>query len=143
MKPIQKNISDFISENKVANICFVDKDGRPYCISCFYVFDELAQALVFKSSYGTTHDAFVKSGASVAGTVIPEAINVLTLKGIQFNGTLLDNSEIEKLKLSTLYIKSFPMSLAMPGYHWAVKLSFLKYTDNSVGFGNKTLWNEG
>lgn len=140
MTPIQKNISDFLSENKVATVCFITNNSNPYCINCFYVFDEASQSLVFKSSYGTSHDTLVKEGASVAGTVIPDLINVLTLKGIQFNGLLLSNKAIEDYKLNSLYIKTFPMSLAMPGYIWAVKFTNLKFTDNSVGFGHKTNW---
>jgi uncharacterized protein YhbP (UPF0306 family) len=32
------------------------------------------------------------------------------------------------------------MSIAVMGYIWAVKLNYLKFTDNTLGFGNKTTW---
>ncbi len=138
---IQTKVKEFLGANKVSTVCFINAEGKPYCINCFYVFDEGTTTLVFKSSYGTSHDALVKAGADVAGTIVPDEINVMSLKGIQFTGILLDKKEIDECKLGTQYIKSFPMSLAMPGYVWAVKLKHLKYTDNTLGFGNKTLWN--
>ncbi len=140
MKAVQTSIKDFLSQNKISTVCFVDQELKPYCINCFYVYDEESNALVFKSSYGTKHDVLVKPGAAVAGTVVPESVSVLSLKGIQFSGQLMDPKEMDQYKLSSRYVKEFPMSLALPGYVWAVKLSFLKYTDNTLGFGNKTIW---
>lgn len=142
MKTVQTSIKEFLSHNKISSVCFVDQESKPYCINCFYTYDEESNTLVFKSSYGTKHDAFVKAGADVAGTIVPDTVSVMSLKGIQFSGKLLDKKEMDELKLNTRYLKEFPMSLALPGYVWAVKLSFLKFTDNTLGFGNKTVWED-
>lgn len=140
MNPLTKNITEFLSKNKVATVCFNDKQNKPYCINCFYCFIEKEAILIFKSSYGTTHDEYIKQNNPLAGTIIADQLDVTQLKGIQFTGILLDQHQINDKKLSLSYLKTFPLSIAMPGYLWAVQLEYIKYTDNTLGFGNKTIW---
>lgn len=140
MEPINKNILEFINKNQVATICFTDSLNKPYCINCFYSFEETQAVLVFKSSYGTTHDAYIKTNNPSAGTIIADQIDLTKLKGIQFTGTILDQEQILKLKLNACYIKKFPLSIAMPGYLWGIQIDYLKFTNNSFGIGNKTVW---
>lgn len=140
MNPISKNISEFLNDNKIATVCFVDNEGKPYCINCFYVYDEKSLLLIFKSSVGTTHHNFIKPDTHVAGTILPGTIDFLKIKGIQFNGKLVDEKHIGNLELSSKYTKKFPISLAIPGYVWGVKLNYIKFTDNTLGFGNKNIW---
>lgn len=140
MNPFPKNITEFLNENKIATVCFVDNENNPYCINCFYTFDEPSQSLVFKSSHGTTHHSFIKADKNIAGTILPNSIDFLKIKGIQFTGKLQDDKQISTLNLSSKYIKKYPMSLAIPGYVWAIKFEFIKLTDNTLGFGNKTVW---
>jgi uncharacterized protein YhbP (UPF0306 family) len=140
MKPIPDTIKTFLSSNKVATVCFVDEHNNPYCINCFFVFDEEHNILIFKSSAGTTHQNFIKPMACVSGTILPDALDVLKIKGIQFVGKLVDKQEEESFKLNSKYLKKYPMSLAILGYIWAVKLDYVKFTDNTLGFGNKTIW---
>lgn len=140
MEPINKNILEFLHKCQVATICFTTPTNKPYCINCFYCFDETHVALIFKSSYGTTHDDYVTANNPSAGTIIADQIDLTKLKGVQFTGTILDQQQISELKLSTSYIKKFPLSIAMPGYIWGIQIEYLKFTDNSFGFGNKTIW---
>jgi len=140
MEPISKNISEFINNNKIATLCFTDTEGNPYCINCFYAFDETTQSLILKSSVGTKHQNFIKAKTKIAGTILPKTIDLLKIKGLQFTGNLLEEKQINDLSLSLIYIKKFPFSLAIPGYIWAVNLEYLKFTDNTTGFGKKTIW---
>lgn len=140
---MQKPIIEFLQNNKIAGICFLDKENNPYCINCFYFFDDENGILVFKSSYGTTHDSLVLTDAKVAGTILPDSLDPLKIKGIQFTGLILDKLLPDTFKLSSQYTKKYPLSLTMPGYIWAVKLETIKYTNNTLGFGNKTLWKRG
>lgn len=140
MNLLNKNIIDFISKNKVVTICFNDEFNNPYCINCFYCFIEESVILIFKSSYGTSHDAYIKSNSQLAGTIISEQIDLTKLKGIQFTGKLLDESDINNKKLNFYYLKAFPLSIAMPGYLWGIQLEYVKFTDNTLGFGNKRIW---
>lgn len=140
MNFLNNSIIDFLSKNQVATVCFTNELNHPYCINCFYSFIEDSAILVFKSSYGTSHDSYVKSNNCLAGTIIADQINITKLKGVQFTGKLLDEHEINNKKLNFPYIKKFPLSIAMPGYLWGVQLEYIKYTDNTLGIGNKIIW---
>lgn len=140
MNPVPDKLNSFLQENKIATVCFVDQENNPYCINCFYVFDEEHSLFIFKSSNGTMHQNFTKPTASVSGTILPDTIDILKLKGMQFVGKIIDKEEIVKLHLNSQYLKKYPMSIGIIGYIWAVRLDFLKFTDNTLGFGNKTIW---
>jgi hypothetical protein len=142
MNLIPKNIVTFLQDNKVSTVCFIDLDNKPYCINCFYTFEEEHHVLMFKSSMGTTHQKLTNSMASISGTILPNVIDTLKLKGLQFTGKIIENEEINRLQLNSKYLKRYPVSIAVIGYVWAVRLDFLKFTDNTLGFGNKTTWTE-
>lgn len=140
MKEIQENIKKFINSNRVASICFNDGEGKPYCISCFFVYNEENSVLIFKSSFGSGHDKLVQTTAAVAGTILPEKFDVLKIRGIQFTGQILEGNNPNVLAFTSQYYKKYPTGLVMPGYIWAVKLNYIKFTDNTLGFGNKSIW---
>ena len=140
MNPINDNINDFLNENQVSSVCFIDKENKPHCINCFYAWHNEDAILIFKSSFGTNHDSLIKQGEQIAGTVVNDQINLSKIKGIQFNGELIDQNQINELGIANQYLKKFPLSIAMPGYLWGVKLNLIKFTDNTFVFGNKTNW---
>ena len=140
MNLIPNDITHFLESFKICTICFVDEDNKPHCINCFYYFDAENQLLVFKSSTGTNHTSLTKDGVPVSGTVLPEHIDLLKIKGLQFSGSIISNKEASNYNISFNYHKKYPVAIAMPGYIWAVKLNNLKYTDNSLVFGKKIIW---
>ncbi|MGZ3862097.1 MAG: pyridoxamine 5'-phosphate oxidase family protein [Bacteroidia bacterium] len=137
---LTKSTEVFLADNKIASVCFVTGQGIPYCITCFYYFDKTIPALVFKSSRGTTHGDLIKEGAVISGTILPDKVDFLNIKGIQFSGVLMNESDIEMNGLKNKYTKKYLIGSAIPGYIWAVRLTFIKFTDNSLGFGNKSIW---
>lgn len=137
---IPEEIQKFLKENQVATLCFSDEEKNPYCINCFYVFDEENVILIFKSSPGTNHHMMIKPGRKVAGTILPMKVDVLKLKGIQFTAEILNEEHLTSFHTSTTYYKKNPFALAVPGYIWAVRLLDMKFTDNSVVFAKKTVW---
>lgn len=139
---LPKSTEVFISKNKIASICFVTEQNQPYCVTCFYYFDKASFSLVFKSSKGTTHDSFIREGAIISGTILPDKLDFLKLKGIQFSGVLMKEDEIESNGLKGKYTKKYLIGAAIPGYVWAARLTFVKFTDNSLGFGSKSIWQE-
>ena len=108
MNPVPDKLTSFLQENKISTVCFVDQENNPYCINCFYVFDHEHFVLIFKSSNGTMHQNFTKATASVSGTILPNTIDILKLKGVQFVGKIIDKEEIEKLQLTSKYLKKYP-----------------------------------
>ena len=132
-------ISYFESQT-CASISCVDADGHPYCFNCFYVFDAENGSIYFKSSAETFHGQCMLNNANVAGTILPDKLNKLALKGIQFTGRIICD-EVVKEKANSKYHREYPLALAMPGDIWTIKLLSAKLTDNSLGFGKKIKWN--
>jgi uncharacterized protein YhbP (UPF0306 family) len=135
-----ERILSFLRENMVASVCLLSGEHKPYCINCFYALQEEEMILVFKSGYGTTHDNFISENAPVSGTILPNQLDPIQIKGLQFNGKLLALHPTALLKYGALYAQKYPMSLAIPGYTWAAQLEEIKLTDNSLGFGTKLQW---
>ena len=137
---MEQNIIDFIESNRVAGICFLNEKNEPHCISCFYVFDKENKILIIKSTQGTEHSALTGKKSQVAGTITPEQFDPLKIKGIQFKGEIIETEKLNAFDLSKQYYLKYPFAMVMPGYLWAVKLNSVKFTDNTAGFGNKTIW---
>lgn len=140
MNPIIDTIKEFLEESQIASVCFVDDIGSPYCINCFYAIDYENGLLVFKSSLGTSHHAMIKEKGKIAGTILPNEVNTLKIKGLQFQGEITGQGLISDFKCSATYYKKYPFALAMPGYIWAISLDKMKLTDNTLVFGNKEKW---
>lgn len=136
---MNENIKQFLRKNRVATVCFSDEKNNPYCFTSFFVFDEEHNTMVFKSSYGTNHEYFVRFASKVSGSVLPERLDILKIKGIQFTGTTVDAKEISK-ELIVSYYKKYPFGRVMGGFIWAIKLEFVKFTDNTAVFGQKMIW---
>lgn len=134
------SIDKFISENKIAAICCTDKQSNPYCFHCFYVFDSKNHLLFFKSSSETFHARLLLDNPGVAGSILPEKIEFLALKGIQFTGKVLYDEIPDKISPEAFYYKRLPLGLTKPGKIYCIQLESIKLTDNSVIFGKKFEW---
>lgn len=137
---MNKDISNFIKDNRIASIACVDANNRPYCFNCFYVFDEKNNLLFFKSSLNTYHSRLIAGNQNIAGSILPDKIDFLSLKGIQFTGTILTKDFPENLNPELFYHKKFPLALAKPGHVWFVQLEMVKLSDNTNIFGKKLKW---
>lgn len=137
---MNQRINDFIEEQKLATICCIDRENRPYCFSCFYAFDKERTLIYFKSSADTHHAEILFHNPVVAGTIHPDKLNPLAIKGIQFTGWVVDRRSEICFNASKLYHKKYPFALAMPGEVWTIRPEFVKMTDNSLSFGKKIIW---
>jgi uncharacterized protein len=130
-------IIEFIEKQKCASICSVDEQGKPRCFSCFYVFDKEGY-LHFKSSAETIHMQMLVQNPFSAGTILPDKLHPLIVKGIQFEGVLLEHAPREA---AIAYHKKYPYALAIPGRIWTLQLNRIKMTDSTKSFGKKIIWN--
>lgn len=112
----------------------------PDCANCFYVFDAESKILIIKSKGSTNHIRQAIKNNCVAGTVLPDTLNRLNIKGIQFRGVFLQPDEKLKNSREKKYYNKYPFARAVPGDIWAVKLTAIKMTDNTLGFGTKIAW---
>lgn len=133
-------ISHFIQQHTCTSICTLNENNTPYCFTCFFAFNSKAQLLLFKSSTDTQHSINILKNPVVAGTILPDKLNKLQIKGVQFEGEVLPfEHPLAKHAAAEYYLKN-PMAVAVPGEVWTVKLQKVKYTDNTLGFGKKLYW---
>lgn len=112
----------------------------PYCCTCFYSFLEDTKALVFKSSKDTHHIQEGMQNKNVAGSLLPDKLQTGKVKGIQLNGILYEPEGDLLNAAKKSYYKKYPFAVAFEGDIWVVELSRLKFTDNTLGFGKKLIW---
>ncbi|RKD16197.1 hypothetical protein BCY91_04780 [Pelobium manganitolerans] len=137
MKP---ELTAYIAENKIATLCCIDLNGKPYCFNCFYVFEPAHKLLLFKSSEQSFHSQSLKLNAEVSGTILPQKMNFMAMKGLQFTGEVLYGSFPEGFLPSNYYHKQNPLALAKAGEVWCIQLKTAKMTDSTRVFGEKLVW---
>jgi uncharacterized protein YhbP (UPF0306 family) len=136
---IPPDILDFLNKNRVATVCVLDKGNAPSCFSAFFICIPESGLLVFKSSAGTSHEIQTQTRSVVAGTVMPEHFEVIKIRGIQFKGYTLNSNEVDA-SLGVAYHSKYTFGRLMQGYIWAIKLEWIKFTDNTLSFGKKITW---
>ncbi len=137
---MNESIAKFLKEQTCVSICCVDELGKPYCFTCFYAFDKVENLLHFKSSAESYHSVLLSKNPLVAGTVLPDKLNKLIIKGVQLEGVLLNSKHPFTNHASAYYHKKHPMALAMSGEIWTIQINSIKMTDSTLGFGKKILW---
>ncbi|MBI5373316.1 MAG: pyridoxamine 5'-phosphate oxidase family protein [Sphingobacteriales bacterium] len=137
---MNEKIAEFIARQTCGNLACVDEAGQPWCFSFFYSFNAEAGLLHYKSSMDTRHAAILSKNPVVAGTILPDKLNLLQIKGIQFEGELLPLDHPLAKHASAHYHKKHPVALAMPGDVWTIRINHIKFTDNSLGIGKKLNW---
>lgn len=137
--PIDKPIQSFIETQTVLTIATCI-NNIPYCATCFYTFLEKYDAIAFKSNRDTQHILEAIQNKYVAGTIIPDKSEIGKVKGIQFNGIFLEPTGDLLIEAKKKYYLKYPFAAAFKGELWVVDLTFLKFTDNTLGFGKKMHW---
>lgn len=138
---MDSKIIKYISNNKVLSIA-TSIDNQPYCAICFYVFDIENKVLIFLSDNVTRHISEALKNKQVAGTITTKVTTVAKIQGIQFTGEFINPNEIEAVNFYEKYYEKFPFAKAKPSPIWGIKLTSIKMTDNTLGFGKKLLWEE-
>jgi hypothetical protein len=134
-----KRIVDFINEHHVLTLA-TSFDEEPYCANCFYVYMEEENSLVFTSDYDTKHIQQASHNIYVAGSIVLETNVIGKIQGVQFQGIISEPSAELHEKARKAYLKRFPIAMLMKTTLWVVDLTFLKFTDNRLGFGKKLKW---
>lgn len=136
---MDKGIISFLKQNTVLTLA-VCKNDVPYCANCFYSFHEESSCLVFKSKRETEHIRLALKNSKVAGSILPNSLDVRNIQGIQFSGTLTEQKAdlLESLKIN--YYKKYPFAFAFSGEIWAIELEYIQMTCNTIGFGKRLSW---
>jgi uncharacterized protein YhbP (UPF0306 family) len=137
---MSRKIIDFFKKQTAASISCIDETLQPYSFSCFYAFDSENTLLYFKSSESSYHSRVIMQNPAVSGTVMPDRLNKLAVKGIQFKGEVLAMNDPLCKKSFQNYYNRFPLAVAIPGVIWTIRLDQLKMTNNIMGIFEKLSW---
>lgn len=138
MTDLEKIVA-FVERNHVVTICSA-KGGVPWAANCFYVLDQHAMALVVMSEPKTRHASEWLENDLVAGTISNQEASVARLQGIQYTARTCLLEGADKRHAFQLYLKRFPIAAVHSAPIWHIALETVKFTDNTLGFGSKMLW---
>lgn len=133
---VDERIIKFIKRHHTLNLATVSAEGLPYCAACFYAYDDKRNRLIFTSDEATRHAQEMEQNPNVACAITLETRIVGKIQGVQICGKAERGDDKDK----ALYIKRFPYAVVASLTIWAVEPSFIKLTDNTLGFGKKLIW---
>jgi uncharacterized protein len=140
-KMVDSRIIRFFRKHHVLTIATIS-GSEPWCANCFYVYLEEDNSLVFTSDYETRHGREFLINNLVAGSVVLETMVLGKIQGIQFQGIISEPGDDLLSKSRKAYLMRFPVAALMDTRLWIVKLTYIKMTDNRLGFGKKLIWSE-
>ncbi|MBP5583707.1 MAG: pyridoxamine 5'-phosphate oxidase family protein [Bacteroidales bacterium] len=135
-----QKIADFIKRHHVITVA-TENNGQPWCFNAFYAFDEVSQSFVITSHEDTRHIQDVLQNKKVAGSVVLETEIVGKVQGLQFSGEMTFCEDEDEKRAKKVYTKRFPLTTLTPKVLWQITIFNAKYTDNTLGFGKKLIWN--
>jgi uncharacterized protein YhbP (UPF0306 family) len=136
---VERRIIRFFRRHHVLTIV-TTVSNEPWCASCFYVYLENENAFVFTTDLETRHGQEFVKNPLVAGSIVLETGITGKIRGIQFQG-IVSEPEGELLAgAKKAYLKKFPVAMLMKTHLWIVNLTYIKMTDNRLGFGKKIIW---
>ena len=136
---VDSRIIRFFRKHHVLTIA-TSVENEPWCANCFYVYLEEENSLVFTTDYETRHGQEFLKNSLVAGSVVLETMVVGRIRGIQFQGIISEPAGDLLPRAKSSYLKRFPVAALMETRLWVVKLTYIKMTDNRLGFGKKLIW---
>jgi uncharacterized protein len=136
---IDRRVIRFFKKHHVLTIS-TTVNNEPWCANCFYVFLEEENALVFTTDPGTKHGQDFLKNPLVAGSVVLETMIIGKIRGIQFRGIVSEPENDMLARAKSSYLKRFPVAALMDTRLWIVTLTYIKMTDNRLGFGKKIEW---
>lgn len=151
---VDERMVKFIKKHHVLTLA-TSGGGVPYCCNIFYAYDAGRNLFVFTSDLSTKHGADMVKQGFVAASIVLETRNVGIVQGLQIQGEAVavkgaeDNGGTDKADTAGItasakstYLKRFPYAAAADLSLWVLRPTFMKLTDNRLGFGKKLYWGE-
>ncbi len=134
---LDERIVKFLKRHHVLTLATVSAEGEPYCANAFYAYDAKRNRLIFTSDDSTRHAQEMLTQSRVAASVVLETRIVGKVQGLQICGNALRGDDDDR----KAYIRRFPYAAAIGElYLWCIEPDFMKFTDNTLGFGKKLIW---
>jgi len=131
-----KKIASFIDAHHVLSLATTDNEELSVC-NLFYIYDARAISFIVASSEDTTHIKHIQQQNKVAGSIVLETKRIGKIQGLQFRGSVIPLEDAQRAKL---YFKAFPPAVVMQPKLWEIGIECFKFTDNTLGFGKKLIW---
>lgn len=109
----------------------------PYCSHAFYGYDEKRDLLVFAADATTRHGQEMLANKQAAVAIGLESKVIGKLQGLQLCGAVHPADD----QARRVYLHRFPYAALTELTLWMIEPTFLKFTDNTLGFGKKLIWN--
>jgi uncharacterized protein len=141
METIDKRIIRLLKRHHIFTLATSCHD-KPWCATCFFVYDEKNNQLLFTTEKDTRHGIEGMANSSVAGAIALETRVIGKIQGIQFSGDLVELTDEDYKASMKLYLKRFPYAAPFINSTplWKIEPTYLKMTDNLLGFGKKIIW---
>jgi uncharacterized protein YhbP (UPF0306 family) len=88
---------------------------------------------VVASSEDTRHVSLALKNPKVSGIIHLETKQIGKIQGIQYSGIWRKADKQEE----KAYLKKYPYALALNPKLWHIDIEYIKFTDNTLGFGKK------
>lgn len=111
-------ISRWLAKQHVVTWC-VQQEGELWCANAFYLFDAQKVAFYILTEEKTRHAQMSGPQAAIAGTVNGQPKTVALIRGVRGR---------------------FPVARMLSAPVWEIRLDEIKFTDNTLGFGKKLVW---
>ncbi|MCR4941663.1 MAG: hypothetical protein K5978_02565 [Campylobacter sp.] len=134
MQNLDSKIIKFLHFQELLCLCTLDENSLPYASSAYYAFDEKNLRLLLAGGAESSHIQSLKYCDKVSGAIAYNNQGLVKIQGVQFRGIM------KKAEKYAEYFKKFPFALAMKAEIYEIKLTWIKYTDNTLGFGKKLIW---
>jgi len=129
---VDKKITGFIQKHHVLTCSFFHQEVL-HSASCFYLFLENPPRFIVASSKDSLHVELAKKNPQVSGTIHLETTTIGKIQGVQYRGIWSRANAQEK----QAYLKRYPYALALNPKLWHIDIEYIKFTDNTLGFGKK------
>jgi uncharacterized protein YhbP (UPF0306 family) len=133
-------LSQFLHHHSVLSLA-VSCDDIPWSANAFYAFDEQQGRLLLLSSLDTRHGEMLAKNPQLAGSISDQFSDITQIHGLQYTGVARQLALPDEAAAALeLYYRRFPQARGFVAPVWEICLLHLKFTDNRVTFGAKTLW---
>lgn len=133
-------IAEFLKKQTAASISCVNEVNEPYSFSCFFVFNSKENLLYYKSPAASYHSLLLRQRPKVSGTIMPDKLNKLSFKGIQFTGEVLSENDALGVGASDTYHRKIPVAAAISGVVCTIQLTQVRMISNVIGIIEKLSW---
>jgi uncharacterized protein len=139
LNPIDSRIIRFIKKHHIFTLS-TSSENVPYTCTCFYVYNEIKNLLVFTSDPETRHVREMEMQSRVAGAIALETMVIGRIQGIQLTGEVHELINEEYQHALKDYLHKFPVAVFKELRLWGIEPDFIKMTHNQLGFGKKLIW---